>query len=167
MMPPYLNTPPRVINIDVGRQLFVDGFLVESINGPLKTDYHRPEYARSNPVLWATKPWEVSNLSSYGGFASPFSGGVWWDPHAAEYRMYYRCGDAQCIATSIDAERWTKPSLDSKGTNIVQHDMLDGATVWFDLDAANHEPSAQDSRPERPYKMAVVLEREQYDAYTL
>src|SRR5437868_13128919 len=27
--PPYLSSPPDVINIDVGRQLFVDDFLIE------------------------------------------------------------------------------------------------------------------------------------------
>jgi hypothetical protein len=30
---PYLRHPPSVINVDVGRQLFVDDFLVEELKG--------------------------------------------------------------------------------------------------------------------------------------
>ena len=35
-------------------------------------------------------------------FASAFSGGLWWDPAAEIYKMWYRCGGAQCYATSLD-----------------------------------------------------------------
>lgn len=154
--PPYLTSPPDVIDISLGRQLFVDVFLIDEMDRYLRLDYSRPTYSRHNPVLSATEPWEVVGGSdSYGGFASPFSGGVWFDPQAAEYRMFYRCGDHQCLATSLDAISWRKPSLPVvAGTNIIQQDKLDSSTVWLDLDAANGEPSAGDSRPEHPYKMA-------------
>ena len=46
---PYLANPPEVIPIDVGRQLFVDDFLIESTD--LKRAFHRPEYHPNSPVL--------------------------------------------------------------------------------------------------------------------
>ena len=46
--PPYLKSPPAVIPIDVGRQLFVDDFLVE--NSTLTRSFHRAEYYSGNPV---------------------------------------------------------------------------------------------------------------------
>jgi hypothetical protein len=38
---PYLEHPPAVIPIDVGRQLFVDDFLIEKSD--LRRTFHRPE----------------------------------------------------------------------------------------------------------------------------
>lgn len=38
----YLENPPEVIPIDVGRQLFVDDYLIEYTT--LKRRYHRPKY---------------------------------------------------------------------------------------------------------------------------
>ena len=63
----------------------------------------------------------------------------------------YRCGNAQCYATSPDAIRWTKPLLPELGhTNIVDDKNFDGSTIWLDL------------RPGVPadarYKMSVVCE---------
>ena len=42
VLPPYLAFPPTVIPIDVGRQLFVDDFLIEQTT--LKRTYRRPEF---------------------------------------------------------------------------------------------------------------------------
>ena len=51
---PYLAEPPAVIPIDVGRQLFVDDFLIATTN--LHRTFHQPEYHRANPVLTPGKP---------------------------------------------------------------------------------------------------------------
>ena len=48
---PYLRKPPAVIPIDVGRQLFVDDFLIETTN--LRRTWHKPEYHQGNPELYA------------------------------------------------------------------------------------------------------------------
>src|SRR6516165_7655895 len=53
---PYLAEPPSVIPIDVGRQLFVDDFLIEKTS--LARTFHRAEYHPANPLLRPTKPWE-------------------------------------------------------------------------------------------------------------
>src|SRR4051794_13284089 len=51
--PPYLRQLPKVIPIDVGRQLFVDDFLVETTT--LKRTYHRPAYHSASPVFGPDK----------------------------------------------------------------------------------------------------------------
>ena len=48
-VPPYVSSPPAVIPIDLGRQLFVDDFLIEDTT--LTRVQHRPEYSSANPVL--------------------------------------------------------------------------------------------------------------------
>ena len=48
--PPYLASPPPVINVSVGRQLFVDRFLVQGSAG-LRLVYHSAKPHPANPVL--------------------------------------------------------------------------------------------------------------------
>ena len=50
---PYLLAPPTVIPIDVGRQLFVDDFLIEKTT--LHRTFYSPKYA-GTPVLVPDKP---------------------------------------------------------------------------------------------------------------
>lgn len=49
MAVPYLDNPPEVIPIDVGRQLFVDNFLVERTN--LQRVFHQAKKYEGNPVI--------------------------------------------------------------------------------------------------------------------
>ena len=56
---PYLKAPPEVIPIDVGRQLFVDDFLVEKTD--LARTYHRAEYHPATPVLRPDTPSEKAS----------------------------------------------------------------------------------------------------------
>ena len=170
---PYLTTPPATVDISLGRQLFIDDFLIAEANASagIARAYHAPQYAESvNPVLAPTKPWETWTegvKGGYSGFASAFSGGIWWDPASSEYRLYYRCGAAICLATSDDGVGWAKPALDAgcdgcNGTNVVSTPAryaggLDGFTTWLDLDAAN--------QTER-WKMAVVPSGSHYTLLT-
>src|SRR5690606_13472206 len=55
---PYLQTPPEVIPIDLGRQLWVDDFLIKETN--LKREFHKAVKFEGNPVLKAEKEWEKS-----------------------------------------------------------------------------------------------------------
>ena len=116
-VPPYLKSPPKVIPIDVGRQLFVDDFLIESTN--MTRTHHRPVYHPGNPVF---KPERDHEMEGFGPFAAPFSGGVWFDPQDARFKMWYMGGYTGhlCLATSQDGIHWQRPNLDVvKGTNIV------------------------------------------------
>jgi len=140
-LPPYLRTPPAVIPIDVGRQLFIDDFLIEKTD--LQRRFHAAEYYPNNPVLRPDKKWEqinyplIENPRIPGNVAQPFSDGVWWDPKDRLFKIWYRCGHPPytCLATSKDGLNWDKPSLDVKsGTNIVQVRLGDSCVIWLDDD---------------------------------
>lgn len=143
--PPYLAAPPKVIPIDVGRQLFVDDFLIETTE--LKRTFHQPEWHKDNPLLEPDQPWESSGR---GPMAMPFSDGVWFDPQDGLFKMWYYAGHgggATCYATSKDGLHWQKPKLDVEpGTNIVLKTSRDSGTVWLD-------PAPRD--PGERFKMAL------------
>ncbi len=142
MAPPYLAHPPDVIPIDVGRQLFVDDFLIDSTT--LQRTYHAAEYYPDNPVLKPDRPWESEGQDPT---AMVFSDGVWYDPQDHLFKMWYMGGYVRstCYATSTDGIHWEKPSLDVKqGTNVVQPDGRDSSIVWLDL---------EEQDPQRRYKM--------------
>lgn len=129
---PYLLVPPAVIPIDVGRQLFVDDFLIEQTT--LQRTFHATTYHPATPVLKPDKPWEQTAPNPT---AMPFSDGVWYDPKDRLFKMWYMGGytAATCYATSTDGIRWDKPELDVKpGTNIVIPQRRDSTTVWLDLE---------------------------------
>ncbi len=138
---PYLKQPPEVIPIDVGRQLFVDDFLVQQTT--LNRTFHKLEY--HGPVLTADKPWESGSHEDIfgrrsGHIAAPFSDGVWYDPTDKLFKIWYSAAfyKLTCYATSKDGIHWDKPSLDVEpGTNIViRHSSASfgrgSQTVWID-----------------------------------
>ena len=140
---PYLEDPPEVIPIDVGRQLFVDDFLIDE--STLERTFHQPDYCEQNPVIKSDKPWENQ---SRGLFAAPFSGGAWFDPADNLFKMWYTGGymATTCYSTSKDGIHWKKPELDvNKGTNIVLeptnngYKYFDSNTIWLDHNAKNPE----------------------------
>lgn len=139
MIVPYLNKKPAVIPINTGRQLFVDSFLIYETN--LKILYHSPNFYSKNPVLKVDKPWELTP-EGYP-YAAPFSDGIWFDEKDNKFKMWYLSGAAgvnnyrhslaTCYAESEDGKTWTKPILDIvKGTNYVDINNRDAATVWLD-----------------------------------
>lgn len=140
MSPFYLKTKPEVINITLGRQLFVDDFLISS--STVSRKWHRAEYHSSNPVLAPTETWE---MTSGGGAAAPFSDGVWYDETESLFKMWYMAGGKDyggfvtCYAESADGINWTKPSLNyEKGTNIIMKGQnRDANTVWIDKTEKN------------------------------
>lgn len=52
---PYLDRPPAVIPIDLGRQLFLDDFLIENTN--LRRTWHRARLHPGSPVLKPSLNW--------------------------------------------------------------------------------------------------------------
>lgn len=143
-------SPPPVIPIDVGRQLFVDDFLIEETT--LQRTHHLPVYHPANPILQPDKPWEGEGAAAA---SMSFSDGVWFDPADQLFKIWYmthvrpRC---TCYATSRDGIHWEKPSLDVEpGTNVVLRDgpetFRDSNTVWLDL---------EEKDPQRRYKMFPV-----------
>ena len=118
MAVPYLESRPTVVPVDIGRQLFVDDFLIET--GTLRRVFHMPKKYAGNPVL---KPeTELEMNPGKNAAAVPKSGGVWWDATEQVFKMWYEAGwiHTICYATSKDGLTWDRPSLDVKpGTNQV------------------------------------------------
>ncbi len=49
--------------------------------------FHYPEYHSANPVPVPDQPWEKQGAK--GGFAAPFSDGVWYDELEGKFKMWY------------------------------------------------------------------------------
>ena len=150
---PYLQQPPAVIDVTVGRQLFVDDFLIEKTD--LTPEYHKPEDYEGNPVLQAETPWEIAQAP----VACPKSGGVWYDEEEKIFKMWYEAGWLRhsAYATSTDGINWERPDVGVvEGTNIIlpyegyddrrytgEGDLAylrpDSNTVWIDYDAPADE----------------------------
>jgi hypothetical protein len=131
--PPYLESPPEVIPIDVGRQLLVDDFLIQQTT--LQRTFHAATYYPENPVLVPDRPWETDTEPN--PCAMVFSDGVWYDPHDKLFKIWYMGGyvAGTCYATSTDGIHWQKPELDVfPGTNFVQKGYRDSSTTWLDYE---------------------------------
>jgi len=144
---PYLKSRPAVIPIDLGRQLFVDDFLIQQTS--LRRVFHAAEIHPNSPVLVPDRAWERKGewRGYVGPHAIPFSDGVWYDPKDRLFKMWYMAGvlDSTCLAISKDGIHWEKPDWGVvAGTNVVHTGNRDSCTVWLDLD---------DSDPGRRYKM--------------
>ena len=113
---PYLSYPPNVISIDVGRQLFVDEFLIEETD--LLHMYHLPEKYAGNPVLEVKTALE-RQTDIIGGTCRPC---VWWNHEKQCFYMWYQAGayfrGTIALATSKDGVHWERPDLDvNPGSN--------------------------------------------------
>ncbi|HIJ69921.1 MAG TPA: glycosyl hydrolase family 32 [Planctomycetes bacterium] len=145
---PYLENVPAVIPVDVGRQLFVDDFLIRETT--LRRVFHKAKKFQGNPVL---KP--QTALEMNGGMmpvAAPFSDGVFYDFRDGLFKIWYLAGffNETAYATSKDGIYWERPELDIvPGTNQVIDvgtSRRDGVSVWLDHEA---------DRPEERFKMLL------------
>jgi hypothetical protein len=137
---PYLQEPPAVIPIDLGRQLFVDDFLIDSTN--LSRCFGKPQWHEGNPLLTPETDEELD--SGYCPVAAPFKDGVWYDPQDGYYKMWYESGwfHTTALAISRDGLHWRRPDFDVvPGTNLVWPPKpkyeRDGSLVWLDHEAAD------------------------------
>jgi len=131
-----------------GTQLFIDDWLIESLEG-VRRQLNQPTKHKRNPVLVKDKPWEEG---------APGYGTVHYDPKAKQFTMWYqtwkkvpegsRSEGNLCLATSKDGVTWSKPIIDKKGkTNMVQAPKVTG----FQCAGIFRDPSEKD--PARRYKM--------------
>jgi hypothetical protein len=111
---PYLQSPPQVIAIDVGRQLFVDDFLIESTD--LQRTFHQARKHDGNPVLKPETAEEKKGFAVYTG-----NGGIFFDPAEQVFKLFYTAGwrGGLALATSRDMIRWTRPELGMAGGNLI------------------------------------------------
>lgn len=136
---PYLDKKPDVIPVNVGRQLFVDDFLIDATD--MERVSHCATFYGGNPVLAPDKEWEYTFEKA--PYAAPFSDGIWYDEQEGVFKMWYLAGAGSmhkhrqsfytCYAESKDGKHWTKVEKDIvPGTNIVDTCDRDAATVWLD-----------------------------------
>ncbi len=155
MVVPYLESPPDVIPVNTGRQLFIDDFLIEETD--LIRIFHYPDYYSENPILEPDKSWETTGQGT--PYASPFSDGIWYDEQDQKFKMWYLTGGSlfypekqaflTSYAESLDGKVWNKPNLSLvEGTNIVDTLWRDSNTIWLDKGEKD---------PEKRYKMFQVI----------
>jgi hypothetical protein len=137
---PYLDAPPEVIPIDVGRQLFIDEFLIERTT--LQRVVHQPVKYAGNPVLTPHTALELNGGNQ--PVACPFSDGVFHDPADGLFKLWYMAGwfDGTALAYGPDGIHWHRPTLDVvPGTNRVlppRPDFRrDGTGLWLDHESAH------------------------------
>lgn len=107
---PYLENRPDVVPIALGRQLFVDDFLIEETD--LQRTFHLPEKYEGNPVLKPQTPREMGLQNNLAATVLK-SGGVWWEPDEQQFKLWYEAGwfGGIALATSTDGLHWERPDL--------------------------------------------------------
>ena len=160
---PYLEEKniPKAIPIDLGRQLFVDDFLVAETNGVRRRFFKPVKYA-GNPLLWPETKEELALATELGHKPYPpkstlrdhwtpnyktspccytSGGGLWWDPTRRKFRLWYISGWSYRVtyAESDDGLVWTRPPVGLNGTNVLIDDppAADTWVVWPNFAAAN------------------------------
>ncbi len=144
MKVPYLTEPPQVIPIDVGRQLFVDDFLIESTD--LQRVFYQAEKFAGNPVFRA----ETAVEKERKGVVYLGQGGLFFDPAEKLFKLFYTAGwrGPLAVATSPDLQTWSRPELGLHGGNILLPEGAawgtgEGTTagtdnaLWYDINAAD------------------------------
>lgn len=141
--PPYLLSKkdggyrPEVIDVSVGRQLFVDDFLIE--NTSLNIVYHQPKKYEGNPVLKPETPAEL--LKDYGVGLS--AGGLWYDMEDEKYKLWYDIAFNWGLgyAESDDGIHWTRVKCTANGDNVLFDNTTKDGTcaVFIDYDADKSE----------------------------
>lgn len=142
---PYLKVKPKVIPIDVGRQLFVDDFLIESTT--LRRSFYKAAKFEGNPVFKAESAREIgpSAEGERGEEATTFTGqgGLFYDPSEKLFKLFYVAGwrGPLSLATSPDLQSWTRRGqLLPEGLRWTGPQLATGGSdncVWLDLNAKN------------------------------
>lgn len=141
---PYLEAPPAVVPIDVGRQLFVDDFLVDAGGTTMTRAFHQPVKYPCNPVHFPQSAEELD--PAYPACAVAKCGGVWFDGRDQRFKMWYMTGylGQMAYATSTDGIHWERPALDVvPGTNLCLPRELhpDSGSVVIDYETS--DPAAR------------------------
>jgi hypothetical protein len=139
---PYLDKPPQLISVEIGRQLFVDDFLIE--NTDLTRTWHKAVKDQRNPVMHPETDLELGTHSGNAPMAAPFSGGIWYDGSDRLFKMWYCAGwfDGTAYAFSHNGISWERPELKVEpGTNriVPRKGVRDSCAVILDPHAAADE----------------------------
>ena len=100
------------VDINVGRQLFVDDYLVESTDGVVR-HWNKPVKI-DTPLVWpgaGMKSFPTTRSTPEDAAVNltcATDGGLWWDPVMKRFRLWYQadwCGNI-CYAESADGIVW-------------------------------------------------------------
>jgi hypothetical protein len=146
---PYLSSPPEVIDVSQGRQLFVDDYLLDIQTTFMTRVFHKPVKDVGNPILFPQSPEELD--PQFPPCAIAKSGGVWFDDKDQLFKMWYMTGylGYAALATSRDGIHWDRPKLDVvPGTNLILPKNVhpDSGSVIIDHEATD---------PNERYKMLI------------
>lgn len=138
----YRPVPDEPVNIDVGRQLFLDDSLLAE--NSMKRQWIEPTIDPRSPVLKPETELERTNNTkdpNWNAMSAPFSGGVWYDGKDKLYKCWYLAGWANGIAyaTSKDGIKWDRPDLDGKGNNLTfrTRGLCDSNAILLDPDCTD------------------------------
>ena len=151
MVVPYLINPPQVIPINVGRQLFVDNFLIESTD--MQRVYHQAVKYEHNPVF---KPEYASELKRLG-VVHLGQGGIFYDPREKVFKMFYTAGwrGPFSLATSSDLINWTRPQMMSCNSNVLIPQSVDDHSCWLDINAVDPDQRIKYNEYDRDQKRHI------------
>lgn len=142
---PYLTNDTGARDIRVGRQLFVDDWLIR--DSSLDREFHQPS-VHHTPVFQPETGLELNDGEC--PCACPFNDGVFFDDQDGRYKMWYQSGwfDGTCYAESADGIHWNR----REGRIIPRPSdtLRDGGSVWLDYDAEN---------PAERYKMLLFFRK--------
>ncbi len=127
---PYLKNPPKVIDISVGRQLFVDDFLVESHN--LYKVFHQPKKYEGNPVMFPETPMEKYEKLPC---AVPKDGGMWFDRDEKIYKMWYEAGWLHKMAYATSRDGFASLGVENDGFIRTRKLTFKGKRSYFFINA--------------------------------
>lgn len=156
------------------RELFVDRFLVEKMDG-VRLQLHRPQ--RREVVFRSDAPWEGNGSAYQSVFADGdrfrmyYRGGH--HPNSKAYRTSKNSWETLCLAESTDGVHWTRPELGvvefqgSKKNNLV----LDAKMVSDFGGSPAHTAVFKDANPACPpderYKIVIVGKKPQRGLYLM
>lgn len=113
--PPYLKNTPDIINITIGRQLFVDDYLIENMYNT-KRIFNPAKHKKD--IITPKEKYE-------GSLTAPLTDSVIYDPFKKIYRMWYVASGSPpfklCIAESTDGLQWKRKMNIHKNCNHPQN----------------------------------------------
>ncbi|MFW6457666.1 MAG: hypothetical protein ACOC0A_05150 [Planctomycetota bacterium] len=121
-----MDNPPESIRIDVGRQLFVDDFLIQLTS--LERIFHQARKHQASPVLVPETDVELNGGERPA--AVPFNDGAWYDPEDRLFKLWYYAGydDGTAYAESEDDIHWVQIGHSSQcGDNTTFFTILSGS----------------------------------------
>jgi len=141
-VPDMIKPTVMPVNIDVGRQLFLNDSLLAM--NKAKRKWHKPVKDSRSPVLKPETALEKGGKNGWNPVAAPFVGGVWYDGAEGLFKCWYNAGwaNGQAYAYSKDGIVWTRPAIQPDGGNLVYrcNGTRDQGSVVMDVDALDGYP---------------------------